>query len=244
MRRNAFIPILASAALWLTCAGIAAAQSQAPADGRGARVSGVFGGANARSATDVSFAGAFGYRFDRVVGVEFEVAAVPDMAGRSRFPAIPLGAIGISSLPTILPIETSGRGVFFTANFRSEIPTGRRWLIPYFTGGGGVASVRERFRVNLLNRPVRFAASGRAPARGPQIPAGQVIGGVLQTVSFPTIVRDSSNTTAHLALDLGGGVSFVILKGLSLDADLRFYRVFADPEFNVVRFGTGASYRF
>lgn len=254
MTRTTFVSTLASVLVWLTSIGMAAAQ--APPDGRGARVSGVFGGANARSATDFSFAGSFGYRFDRLLGVEFEVTTIPGLEPEPIFtilsaagavgsglsiPSIPPGLV----IPSILPIETSGRGIFFTANFRCEIPTGRRWLVPYVAGGGGVASVTNRVRFGPFTRDLRGLV--------PEIPSGLIPGGLnvtgglvnyLQTAIFPPINRDFSNTTTHLTLDLGGGVSFVVLKGLSLDADLRYYRVFADPEFNVVRFGTGASYRF
>ncbi len=222
--------------------------AQDPADDRGPRVSGVVGGANARSATDFTFAGSFGYRFDRFLGVEFEVTGMPELGERRPFDALArasLPSTGIrGAVPTILPIDRDGRGVFFTANFRSEIPTGVRWLIPYFTAGGGVASIRERLRIGgLAERQVFSLVQGQLPP-GVQFSSG-MRQSVLQTLTASIAApRDLSNVTTDLALDLGGGVSFVVVKGLSLDADLRYYRVFSDAEFNVIRFGSGASYRF
>ena len=51
-------------------------------------------------------------------------------------------------------------------------------------------------------------------------------------------------STTGLALTLGGGVSVLAGEHLSIDVDLRYLRIVDIPEFNVGRFGAGASYLF
>jgi len=105
------------------------------------------------SRTAWSFAGSFEYRINRVAGLEIEATVVPEL--HSNIPDGPTLALsdlratlppGIP-LPTIFPpprLENQrGRAVMLTNNVRVHIPTTTDRLDPYFTAGGGVASLRH-----------------------------------------------------------------------------------------------------
>src|SRR5439155_22445306 len=96
-----------------------------------------------------------------------------------------------------------GRIALFTNAARIDIPTSSPRLTPYFTAGGGVASVR---RTADFTYPVRVST-------------GQNI-----FVFRPTTERIALSST-DLALTLGGGVGVQIAGPLFLDVDLRLFRL-------------------
>ena len=92
-------------------------------------------------------------------------------------------------------------------------------VIPYVIGGGGVASVKEKFTI-----------TPRVP-----LPSG-----------IPVVIppRQVTQTSTDLVLTSGGGLSLLVATHVSIDVDLRYLRLIANRDLNVGRFGVGLSYRF
>jgi len=217
-----------------------AAPAASMAQDRGASVSGSVFASNMDSHTDVAFAGGFGYRFTRVVSFDIETTFVPNV--HSPFPANPTviqsssivttltGAasnIGIQVFPTPTYSNPGGRIVLFTNAVRIDIPTTASSLTPYFVAGGGIASIR---RTADFTYPVFLPLSATAlPAAAPPIRQ--------QTE------RIASSST-DLALTIGGGLSIKLTQAISLDADLRLFRLLDEDDRNLGRFGVGVRYRF
>jgi opacity protein-like surface antigen len=221
----------AALACWLWLPVTAAAQ-----DDRGAVVSGSVSAAVIESHTDVGFSGSFGYRFSRVFGIEIEATAVPSLNGPvPNYPVILSNAtfwssVGGSASPQIFPGPTlsdaGGRLVIFTNNARVEIPTLSDRVLPYFVAGGGIASTR---RTAQFFYPAPIIA-------GPSVPALPV---APRPISQPLV-----SASTDLALTIGGGVGIRVAKRMSIDVDLRLFRLLGADDVNVGRFGVGARYRF
>lgn len=203
---------------------------------RGATVSGAVSATNMDSRTSLSFSGAFGYRFSRVVGLELEATVVPTI--RSPYPGVTiqnysaLGANVANVFPQIYPgpsfVNSSGRLVIFSSNVRVTIPTSTPRIEPYFVAGGGVASVR---RTADLQYPSPLPL---APTTGLPIPVP----------SFRFVTLPVRTSEVDLALSLGGGVGIRLTSRVWLDGDLRMFRLMGNDDRNVGRFGVGARYRF
>lgn len=216
--------------LWLPVT--AAAQ-----DDRGAVVSGSVSAAVIESHTDVGFSGSFGYRFSRVFGIEIEATVVPSLNGPvPNYPVIlsntaVWSSLGGSAAPQIFPGPTvsdaGGRLVIFTNNARVEIPTLSDRVLPYFVAGGGIASTR---RTAQLFYPSPIIAGPSAPS--------------LPVVAPRTISQPLVSASTDLALTIGGGVGIRVAKRMSIDVDLRLFRLLGAEDVNVGRFGVGARYRF
>src|SRR5204863_9364883 len=112
--------------------------------------------------------------------------------------------------------NTGGRLVIFTNNARIEIPTLSDRVLPYFVAGGGIASTRRTAEFSYI-LPVVTGPSGPTPIP-PQ----------LRTVTTPVV---SSST--DLALTIGGGVGFRIVKRMSVDVDLRLVHLLGYEDANV-----------
>src|SRR5262245_36334409 len=201
----------------------------------GATVGASVGVTNMASRTELTFAGAAGYRFSRIIGIEIDITAVPTL--KSAFPtnaSSPIVIQGTASTPSIpssvliYPGPTyanpNGRVVIFTNNVRVDLPTTMAVLTPYFVAGGGVASVRRS--ADLTFRYPLLLAEARA------------IG-----VPLPMIQRVSTSET-DLALTLGGGLAVRVSSRVSVDGDLRFFRLLGSDDSNSGRFGVGVRYRF
>ena len=217
------------AAALATCvlAGIASAAAQ----DSGAVVAASAAVTNLDSRSELTVTGSAGYRFNRSLGVEIEITAVP----RLRAP-YPTSLITIQSLltsdaaiATIYPGPTyansNGRAVFLTNNVRVEIPTAITRLTPYFVAGGGVATVRHTadltYPIGILLTPV--------------------VGGV---PGIRTVTQPVSTSSTDLALTIGGGLSVSITSHVSIDGDLRYFRLLGTEDANAGRFGVGVRYRF
>jgi opacity protein-like surface antigen len=114
------------------------------AAGQGATVGGVAAAASTESGTEVSVAGAIGYRLNRVFGFGVEVMSVPTLIA----PSEAAQAVASMSVPASAVSGTDGRAIIFTTNVRIEIPVIAR-VIPYVAGGGGVGNVTENFTMTL-----------------------------------------------------------------------------------------------
>jgi opacity protein-like surface antigen len=202
-----------------------------------AGIGGTIAATSMDSGTSLSFAGSFTYRFNSVVGLELEVTAVPKLD--SPFPNDPvviqnstLVSVGsslssIQLFPTPTVTNSDGRAVIFANNVRVNIPTTSTRLEPYFVAGGGVASVRHTADFSYIDF-LRLT-----PTPGIPIPA-----------PLPRAVQRVTSSTVDLALTLGGGLSVRIASQLSIEADLRLFRLLGEEDRNVGRFGVGARYRF
>lgn len=222
--------------LFVTVVILATCAANAPADETsGPFASGIFAATVTGSKSHPSVSGSFGYRFNSVLGLEVELTAVPafdaQLAGNDVI--IAFGGTRAGTAGGRVPIinrDRDGRAVFLTTNFRVAIPSGVRRVAPYFIAGGGLASLRQTETIRILS-PLPLGVAGVAPGGAVSAPA-----------IFP--IPSSSRSTTDLLLGLGGGVSFLLGKGLSLDADLRYCRVLSARDRNIGRFGMGVGYRF
>lgn len=204
-------------------------------DDRGASVSAAVSATNMDAQTELSFSGSFGYRFSRVVGLELEATVVPTLESPPNDRVSILGSLGYASgliFPTPRFVDPGGRMVIFSNNVRITLPTGSTRLEPYFVAGGGIASVRHT-----------------ADYIYPVYPA--ILGATLGLDLAPSISISKSSFTQHvtssaveMALTLGGGLSVRVASQLSLDADLRMFRLLGEVDRNSGRFGVGIRYRF
>jgi opacity protein-like surface antigen len=197
----------------------------------GATVSASAGVTNIASRTELTFAGSAGYRFNRIVGFEIEVTAVPTL--KAPFPAgdvtiqnvgILSGFTSIAIFPGPLYANPNGRALFFTNNLRIELPTTAARLTPYFVAGGGIGTIRHTADLTI---PIAIAP----------IP----IGGV---PNIRTSTQPVSASSTDLALTIGGGIAVRVGSHVSIDGDLRFFRLMGTEDTNAGRFGVGARYRF
>jgi opacity protein-like surface antigen len=196
------------------------------------------------SDTTWGITGAFGFRFNRVVGFEIEVNSIPDLDSdaddlRLARPAVatfesrgPVGNTVIrgdsgtaTSFAPVIFGDREGRAIMFLTNFRISVPTALERVTPYFIAGGGVGHVREEISI----------ASPVFPLTGLQS-VGRSVPIPLQRYPLPG--------ATEMVLDLGGGVSVRVWKGLSLDVDMRAYRLMGQRDRTLGRFGVGAGYRF
>src|SRR5712692_1566369 len=212
-----------------------AAQGQ---DDRGASVGASISATNMESRTALSFSGAFGYRFSRVVGLEIETTVVPTL--KSAFPGVKiqtasadavsqLGALGLAIFPPPTFTNPNGRAVIFSNNVRVTIPTTTPRLEPFFIAGGGIASVRHTADFGY---PI--------PLSTPTLPTGAPI----PFPPFRIATQHVTSSFVDLALTLGGGLSVRVASQMSVDADLRMFRLLGGQDQNVGRFGLGLRYRF
>ena len=194
----------------------------------GAIVSASVAAASLDGATSVTFTGSGGYRFNRYVGLEVEVTAIPTLRG--PFPSSGNDVViqNFASASLVFPppnlSNENGRAVFVTNDVRVELPTSAERLIPFFVAGAGVGSIRRTadysYRIGIL----------------PPIGGG---GGGIQTVTQPLIA-----SSTDVALTIGGGVAVKIASRASVDADVRYFRLLGETDRNVGRFGAGVRYRF
>lgn len=224
-------------ALALACAVPAAAQTGA--DDAGAVVSAAAGATVMESRTELTLSGSGGYRFNRYVGLEVEITAMPTL--KSAFPGSPgdvviqSGSATVGSSGSVLPgafiypapaySNFDGRAVLVTNNVRVELPMPSGPLTPFFVAGGGVASVRHTAdlttNIGILT-PV-----------GSPLPPG-----------IRTVTEHLTSSSTALALTIGGGVSVRMGSHASIDGDLRFFRLMGASDTNAGRFSVGIRYRF
>jgi opacity protein-like surface antigen len=205
----------------------------ASAQESGATVSASAGVTSVGSRTELTVSGSAGYRFNRIVGFEIEVTAIPtlktpfptgEVTIQSATPATLSGFTSIAIFPAPAYANPNGRAVFFTNNVRVELPTTATRLTPYFVAGGGVATVRHTADLTI---PIAIT----------QIPNG--IPGRLLTQSTPV-----SASSTDVALTLGGGVAIKVASHFGIDGDLRFFRLMGSEDTNAGRFGVGVRYTF
>jgi len=201
--------------------GLAASASAQPQSGP--IVSGLAAAAVVDDATEASFSGSVGYRFNRAFGLGIEVTYVPTL--EPSFPFNP-----ILGLPYRFE-NPDGNAVLFTSNVRLEIPTTAQRILPYVVAGGGVASIRQSYSIFYILDP----------------PIGPPIGPGGREIVLPTIlprVPVGPETRTSLTLTLGGGASILVNDRFSIDVDLRYFHLRGATSDQLGRFGVGASYRF
>lgn len=197
------------------------------------------------SGSGFSFGGSAGYQFTRMFGIEIEASAVPTLEpsppDRPFFPLSTLSSdglvytggmawtasttiISIFPRPTLQSIED--RTVFFTTNVRVQMPTGTDRLTPFFVAGGGAAHVRRTAEYLVPIFPVPLD----------------------MRVPLPTSLRTRTErvvfSSTAMALTIGGGIDVRVASRFAISGDLRYYRLLAEEDSNVGRFGVGLRYRF
>jgi hypothetical protein len=217
------------------------------ADERGAAVGADVAAFNMQSRTDVSFGATFEYRFTDIVGLEIGATVVP--AIRSAFPANQVtlqDSLAPTAIPQIFPgpsySNPGGRAVLFVNSVRIHIPTTAARIEPYFVAGGGIAMVRRTadltFPIGFATTPIAVTGTLSPVAAPIPIPVPIPIPPI-QTVTQPV-----TSTTTDLALTLGGGLGVRVTRQVSIDADLRLFRLLGNQDQNVGRFGVAVRYRF
>src|SRR5215475_10604538 len=191
----------------------------------GAIVNGAIGAFVSDNATNFEFSGGIGYRFNRALAFGIEFTHVPNLDTSGQLAAF--STLRICCGTDNLRVE--GHTTVFTTNVRVEVPTTLRRLLPFVVGGGGIASVTEKFPIIYFATPL----STQLPAADITVPA--ILPGPQQLVS---------STTLAMALTLGGGASFLLTDHLAVDGDLRVLKLLADTGRTIGRFQVGASYRF
>src|SRR5256885_12239274 len=139
----------------LAASVIVATAAAASAQESAATVSASVAATNMESRTELTFAGTFGYRFTRTLGLEIEATYVPSL--KSPVPGVTVQnfstaagtalADSIGAIRLVFPGPTyanpSGRVVVLSNDIRIELPTTAPRLTPYFVAGGGGAHARR-----------------------------------------------------------------------------------------------------
>jgi hypothetical protein len=204
-------------------------------DARGASVSAAVSATNMDARTAFSYAGAFEYRFSRVVGFELEMMVVPTL--KSPFERNDdvrilqdLRALGLS-YPGPQYANPKGRVVIFSQNVRIGVPTTSTRLEPYFVAGGGIASVRRTADYIYPIYPLILTAG--------------VVGTPVSLPPPPTIYTQRlTSSEVDMTLTIGGGLSVRLARQLMIDADVRMFRLLGQEEQNIGRLGVGVRYSF
>jgi hypothetical protein len=234
-------PLPGRARTWLFVTVALALLAPARAEGQdpGAYASFVPSMALSDASASLALSGTFGVRFNRAVAFELELTSAPDFARQRDFGVLPLAVTALSIFPAQrFDLET--RAVLFLTNARVFIPTTLSRVRPFVVAGGGLAHVRQDVAFSWTAsatggignpQPLRLTGTGGDPF----VPNASLL--------FPQLYQTTSADLA-LALTLGGGASVDVWKGLSVDVDLRYYRLMGQRDWNVGRFGVGAGYRF
>ena len=200
----------------------------------GGRVFGLVGGSFGDGGTTVVTSGGAGLRLTRHLGVDFELLYVPGMEPDDDDFTLQIGrlpGLGQALLPNF-DIDRDGSITTFLTKLTVDFPVAGDRLVPYVTGGGGVGRLRETTTVNI--RPPRF----------PSVISNRP-GGLLDArpLIFPPQPFDRSET--GLALTIGGGVDFMLWRGLGVGADVRWMRLLVSRDnVDVANVAARVSYRF
>jgi hypothetical protein len=215
------------------------------ADERGAAVGADVAAFNMQSRTDVSFGATFEYRFTDIVGLEIGATVVPTI--RSAFPANPatiqdsLASTGILQVfPGPSYSNPGGRAILFVNSVRIHIPTTAARIDPYFVAGGGIAMVR---RTADLTFPIAYAPTPIS-LTGTISPIAAPIPIPIPIPPIRTLTQHVTSSTTDLALTLGGGLGVRVTRQVSIDADLRLFRLVGNQDQNVGRFAAAVRFRF
>ncbi len=203
----------------------------------GAVVGAAIGVTDSASRAELTYAGSAGYRFNRYVGLEIEVTAVPTLKdnvseGNGAVQAGTTPAL-TAGVPTILPAPAftnpNGRAVMFTNNVRVELPTTSDRLTPFFVAGGGVASLKhtEDENITIPFDPLPLSATTVL------IPPGSRV-----------LTEQLTSSSTVLTLTIGGGIAVRIASRATIDADVRLFEFLDATNSNVGRFTVGLRYRF
>ena len=224
----------------------APAAAQQSVEDAGGRVYGLVGGGFGDGRFVATGAGA-GLRLTPHLGLDVELTHLSG-AGASGMPTpwfggvdFPALSFGFDPLFPSIRIEDQRRDVTtFLTRFTVEFPVADGRLFPYFTGGGGVGRVTERF--NLVVDPIPwipFDLLGTEPVD--HTPVGD--GAIHFFDSF--IPSTSEYSDLGLSLVLGGGVDVRLWRGLGVGVDVRWLRVLRSFDaLDTAQVTSRVSYRF
>jgi opacity protein-like surface antigen len=217
----------------LMSAVVAAPAAAQPRTSRtGPIVGGTVGVMSIDSGTHGAIAGSIGYKLNASLSLGIELTGVPEMG--SDIPDFP-----VLGSPYFAPFygEAEGSATLFTTNVRIDIPTTSTRILPFISGGGGIANIEESFVFGIT--PLGGASSSSIVAE-----LGALgLSPSLFPIPFPNSYPVTSSSTG-LALTIGGGTSIFATDRLSVDVDLRYVRILSEVDRNMGRFGAGVSYRF
>ncbi len=172
-------------------------------------------------------------------GIPVSSGADPAMgASLEDFPALP---VGFDPLFPSVRIEEQRRDVTtFLTRFTVEFPVADGRVFPYFTGGGGVGRVTERF--NLVVDPIPWIPFDLLGAESASH-ASDGAGAIRFFDSFFSSTSEYSDL--GLSLVLGGGVDVRLWRGLGVGADIRWLRILRSVDaLDTALVTSRVSYRF
>ena len=170
-----------------------------------------------------------GYLTPRRIGFEIELSYVADLDfGDPGYPRIAI-------YPPI-SIEASGRMVGLQTNVIAVLPGGGTRLRAFVLGGGGVADLQHRIRV-------------QAPALFRSVAVFPVCPGVPPLPDFAALstALDAEYTRSETALVLsaGAGFEYAVTRRLGAGLSVRYLHLFSDPgALDLARVGARLTWRF
>ena len=128
----------------------------------------------------------------------------------------------LTTYPGAVLQPTDGRAVIFTSNIRLHVLTTATRVAPFVVAGGGIANLRRSMDITL---PVLSLPPG--------VP-----------IPIRPITQPITSSATALALTIGGGVDVRLAAHVAMSLDLRYFRLLAERDSNMGRFGAGIRYRF
>ena len=211
--------------------GVATAHAQSIPD-EGGRVFGLVGGSFGDGHGAFLISGGAGLRLDQHLGLDVELfhASTLDLAPDDDFVIQPLPAARFVDLRREASVTA------FLTKIVVDFPVGDR-LVPFFSGGGGVARIHEDVFFGLASRAELDDARGLLDAR----PADRL-------TFAPDILYFPPNfelAETGLGLTFGGGLDVRLWRGLTVGAEARWLRVLADHRtVDFAHVGSRVAYRF
>ena len=219
--------IIAVVGLTLAFATTASAQDR---PGTGGKVFGLVGGSFGDGGTAVVTSGGAGVRLTRHLGLDLEVLHVSGLdLSEDDFFILPL------TFAPPIDIEREGGLTAFLTKLNVDFPVGDR-LIPFVSGGGGVAQLSEEISFDVFDIDDRNDTIDIPPQLRRRFGSGRPL-------IFPP--NDITRSETGLVLTLEGGLDLRLWKGFTLGGGARWLRLLSDRgTFDFAQITSRVSYRF
>lgn len=213
----------------------AAAHAQSIPD-EGGRVFGLVGGSFGDGHSAFLISGGAGLRLDRHLGLDVELLHVStlDLAPDDAFVIQPLPAARFADLRREASVTA------FLTKIVVDFPVGDR-LVPFFSGGGGVARIHEDVFFGFASRAELDDARGLLDG----LPAGFPLDRLTFAPDILFFPPSFELAETGLGLTFGGGLDVRLWRGLTVGAEARWLRVLADHRtVDFAHVGSRVAYRF
>ena len=199
----------------------------------GGRVFGLVGGSFGDGQSAFLTSGGAGLRLNRNLGLDVELlhVATLDLAPDDDFVIQPLPA-------RFVDLRREASVTAFLTKIVVDFPVGDR-LVPFFSGGGGVARIHEDVFFGAVSR-AEFEDARRLLDSLPPFPDGPTF--APDILFFPPNFEIAET---GLGLTFGGGLDVRLWRGLTVGAEARWLRVLADRRtVDFAHVATRVAYRF